>query len=63
MKDFKTKAAALRRKMSECAFDQSGEGPNPIDLLAKALEKAYSDGITEGVIKGIGSVGTTKKRN
>jgi uncharacterized protein YdaT len=42
--NFKVRAKTLRRKMSECAFDQSGDGPSEEDLIAKALEKAYDDG-------------------
>jgi len=30
--------------MSDCAFDQSGDGPNAENLLANALAKAYDDG-------------------
>ena len=52
-KNFKARAKTLRRKMSECAFDQSGDGPSAEALLTKALEKVFNEGMNEGRLDGI----------
>jgi hypothetical protein len=44
MKNFKARAKTLRRKMSECAFDQSSDGPSAENLLETALENAFNEG-------------------
>ena len=42
--NFRARAKTLRRKMSDLAFDQSGDAGTPEDLIVKALKDAYMQG-------------------
>ena len=64
-KNFTIRARTLRRKMSDYSFDQSGDGPTPEQLLAKGLEKAYTEGVTDtltAVMEGIANENRRKEK-